>query len=129
MVILMMVYWLGYPSLLLVLVIGNNLLGWLYSAPPFRLNSSFIGELVLALGTGFTVTAVGFLVIMGQLSGSFLWWSEESGCNIGLEARCLFGFVFSYNSLEYSGFCGYVGASGFWFTSCFCRDIWCVAGS
>jgi len=59
MVILMMVYWLG----------------WLHSAPPFRLNSSFIGELVLALGTGFTVPAVCFLVIMGQLSGSFLWLS------------------------------------------------------
>ena len=68
-----MVYWLDYSSLLLFLILGNNLLGWLYSTPPFKLNSSVIGELVLAVGTGFTVPSVGFLVVNGQLSVSFLW--------------------------------------------------------
>ena len=49
-----------------------NVLGWFYSAPPVKLSSRRLGEATIALGTGFCVPAVGYIVTMGMLTGVFL---------------------------------------------------------
>ena len=50
------------------IVILFNLLGWLYSTPPFRLGSRRLGEISIAVGTGFCVPAVGYIVGVGSLN-------------------------------------------------------------
>ena len=39
-----------------------NVLGWLYSAPPVRLHSRRLEEITIAVGTGFCVPAVGYIL-------------------------------------------------------------------
>jgi 1,4-dihydroxy-2-naphthoate octaprenyltransferase len=76
----------GSPMYLLLLVATANLFGWLYSAPPPRLNSRGLGEVVIALGTGFCVPAVGYIVARGAVDGVFLLFSAP---------LMLYGFVLS----------------------------------
>jgi 1,4-dihydroxy-2-naphthoate octaprenyltransferase len=47
-------------------------MGWLYSTPPVQLNAKYLGETVIALGTGIAVPAVGFISLYGKLTASFL---------------------------------------------------------
>lgn len=48
-----------------------NTLGWLYSTPPVRLHSRRLGEITIAIGTGFCVPAVGYIVAMNELTWLF----------------------------------------------------------
>lgn len=60
---------------LLSVVILFNVLGWLYSAPPARLHSRRLGEVTIAVGTGFCVPAVGYIVTQGGVDDTFLMFS------------------------------------------------------
>lgn len=48
-----------------------NLLGWLYSAPPVKLGSRRLGEATIAVGTGFCVPAIGYIVVTGSITDVF----------------------------------------------------------
>ena len=63
---------LGYPPSLLALVAITNLLGWLYSTPPVQLNARGLGEITIALGTGFVIPAVGYVVTLGVIDVALL---------------------------------------------------------
>ena len=65
----------GSPMILLTLVAITNLVGWLYSMPPIKLNARGLGEVIIALGTGFAVPAVGYIVVSGTIDRSFLTFS------------------------------------------------------
>ena len=56
---------------LLATVALFNILGWLYSAPPVKLGSRRLGEATIAVGTGFCVPAVGYIVAMRRLTDVF----------------------------------------------------------
>jgi len=71
---------------LFVVVLLFNVLGWLYSAPPIRLHSRRLGEVTIAVGTGFCVPAVGYIVAGGAVDGAFLLFSAP---------LVLYGFVLS----------------------------------
>jgi 1,4-dihydroxy-2-naphthoate octaprenyltransferase len=57
---------------LLGTVLLFNILGWLYSTPPVKLSSRRLGEATIAIGTGFCVPAVGYIVVSGGLSEAFI---------------------------------------------------------
>ncbi len=59
------IWFLGY-------VILSNLIGWLYSAPPFRLVYRGLGELLTAFTSGFLIPGMGVLVTQGYLNGDGL---------------------------------------------------------
>jgi 1,4-dihydroxy-2-naphthoate octaprenyltransferase len=63
---------LGSPPSLLAIVAVTNLLGWLYSAPPVHLNARGLGEVTIALGTGFVIPALGYIVAQGGIDQAFL---------------------------------------------------------
>jgi 1,4-dihydroxy-2-naphthoate octaprenyltransferase len=67
-----MVLRLGFPPALLVLATVTNILGWLYSTPPFRFNARGLGEATIAFGTGLAVPAVGYLATRGMIDWSFI---------------------------------------------------------
>jgi len=71
---------------LLAVVALFNVLGWLYSAPPVRLHSRRLGEVAIAVGTGFCVPAVGYIVAQGGLDGAFALFSAP---------LVVYGFVLS----------------------------------
>jgi len=58
--------------LFLMAVIFGNLLGWFYSAPPLMLSYRGLGEVSTTLGIGILVPGMGFYVMAGAVSGSFL---------------------------------------------------------
>ena len=64
----------SYPVWMLGFVVLGNLLGWMYSAPPFRLSERGLGELCFAVVIGFLVPAMGYLTLRGVLdsAGAFL---------------------------------------------------------
>jgi len=76
----------GSAWYLLAVVALFNVLGWLYSAPPVRLHSRRLGEVTIAVGTGFCVPAVGYIVADGAVDGAFLLFSAP---------LVLYGFVLS----------------------------------
>lgn len=63
-----------------------NVLGWLYSAPPVRLHSRRLGEITIAVGTGFCVPAVGYIVAQKGMDGFFASFSVP---------LILYGFILS----------------------------------
>lgn len=60
---------------LLCLVAVLNLSGWLYSTPPVQLNARGLGEITIALGTGFIIPAVGYIATLGSIDGTYLFFS------------------------------------------------------
>ncbi|MDT8356949.1 MAG: prenyltransferase [Methanomicrobiaceae archaeon] len=56
----------------LLFVIGGNLLGWSYSAPPGRLSYRGWGEIGTAAGFGFFIPGMGYLVVHGSIDTAFL---------------------------------------------------------
>jgi 1,4-dihydroxy-2-naphthoate octaprenyltransferase len=46
-------------------VVLANLLGWMYSAPPFRLSERGLGELCFTFVVGFLLPAMGYLTLRG----------------------------------------------------------------
>lgn len=55
-----------------VIAIIANITGWLYSAPPVRLSSRGMGELVVAVSTGWIIPSSGYLVVRGRFDSLFL---------------------------------------------------------
>ena len=64
----------AYPLWMFGFVLIGNLLGWWYSAPPFRLSARGLGEPAFTFIGGFLVPAMGYLVMKGKLdlAGAFL---------------------------------------------------------
>lgn len=60
----------SYPVWMLGFVVLGNLLGWMYSAPPFRLSERGLGELCFAAVIGFLVPAMGYLTLRGVLDSA-----------------------------------------------------------
>jgi 1,4-dihydroxy-2-naphthoate octaprenyltransferase len=71
---------------LIGVVILFNVLGWLYSAHPVRLHSRRLGEITIAVGTGFCVPAVGYIVAQKGIDGLFASFSVP---------LILYGFILS----------------------------------
>ena len=67
-------------------VVIFNVLGWLYSAPPVRLHSRRLGEITIAVGTGFCVPAVGYILTQNGIDGFFTLFSVP---------LILYGFILS----------------------------------
>jgi 1,4-dihydroxy-2-naphthoate octaprenyltransferase len=66
------ILWYGVPGEFLMIAVGANLLGWFYSAPPLRLLSRGLGEIAIAIGTGFVIPGAGYLAARGQLDSFIL---------------------------------------------------------
>ena len=58
----------SYPIWFLGYVAASNLLGWVYSAPPFRLAYRGLGELLTAFSAGCLLPGMGVLVTRGYLN-------------------------------------------------------------
>lgn len=76
----------GVNRVLFFPVILFNLLGWMYSAPPVRLHSRRLGEITIAVGTGFCIPAVGYIITQGGLDHEFTIFSVP---------LMLYGFILS----------------------------------
>lgn len=74
----------GVSPLIVPLAFVANALGWLYSLPPIRLAYRGLGEVAIAVGTGFGVPAAGYLAVRGSLDSGFVLFSA---------ALVLYGFV------------------------------------
>ena len=68
-----MVIFFGTPIEFLLITLAANLLGWAYSAPPFRLCSKSLGELAIAVATGLIIPSIGYLSVKGQLGSFFVY--------------------------------------------------------
>ena len=69
------VVFLGAPLEFFIVMVIASLVGWLYSAPPVRLVSRGIGELVVAFVTGFAIPGLGYLAIKGQFDPVFVYFA------------------------------------------------------
>ena len=63
-----------YPFWIFGFVVIGNLLGWFYSAPPFRLSSRGLGEPVYTFIGGVLIPGMGYLAMKGtlDLAGAFI---------------------------------------------------------
>jgi 1,4-dihydroxy-2-naphthoate polyprenyltransferase len=57
----------AYPFWMFGFVVVGNLVGWCYSAPPFRLSYRSLGEPAFTFTAGFLVPGMGYLVTKGTL--------------------------------------------------------------
>ena len=71
-----------------IITLVANLLGWIYSAPPVRLSSKSLGELAIALATGFIIPSIGYLSVKNQVDSLFVFLSIPF---------MLYGFFLSLN--------------------------------
>lgn len=62
----------SYPLWFLVYVVASNLIGWIYSAPPFKLVYRGYGELLTAFTSGFLLPGMGLLVVSGNINSDGL---------------------------------------------------------
>jgi 1,4-dihydroxy-2-naphthoate polyprenyltransferase len=60
----------SYPFWMLGFVVLANLLGWMYSAPPFRLSERGLGELCFTFVIGFLLPTTGYLTLRGGLDST-----------------------------------------------------------
>ncbi len=65
----------GAPGEFFIVALVANLLGWIYSAPPLRLNSRGLGEITIAFVTGFIIPSAGYIVVKGRLDPLLLFLS------------------------------------------------------
>jgi 1,4-dihydroxy-2-naphthoate octaprenyltransferase len=65
----------GAPIEFLIIALGANFLGWAYSAPPFRLISRGLGEIAVALVTGFAIPGIGYLAVRGHFDPLFAYFA------------------------------------------------------
>lgn len=65
----------GVPTEFLIITLAANFLGWIYSAPPFRLISRGLGEIIVAAVTGFAIPGVGYLAVRGQFDPLFAYFA------------------------------------------------------
>jgi 1,4-dihydroxy-2-naphthoate octaprenyltransferase len=66
---------LGAPIEFFLVILGADLVGWFYSAPPLRLTSRGFGELAVACVTGFAIPGLGYLAVRGQFDPLFLYFA------------------------------------------------------
>jgi 1,4-dihydroxy-2-naphthoate octaprenyltransferase len=59
----------------LIITLGANFLGWSYSAPPLRLISRGLGEVAVAVVTGFAIPGIGYLAVRGQFDPLFAYFA------------------------------------------------------
>ena len=83
-----LVVFFGVPTEFFVITFLANLLGWIYSAPPVRLSSKSLGELTIALATGFVIPSISYLSVKNQLDSLFVYLSIPF---------ILYGFFLSLN--------------------------------
>ena len=76
------------PPELLIITFVANLIGWFYSAPPLRLSSRCLGEIVIALATGFIIPCIGYIIVRGHFDSLFLSFSIPF---------MMYGFMLSLN--------------------------------
>jgi 1,4-dihydroxy-2-naphthoate octaprenyltransferase len=57
---------------LFFIAFAANVLGWIYSAPPIRLSSRGLGEITIAVATGFIIPSIGYLTVKGLLDYFFV---------------------------------------------------------
>jgi 1,4-dihydroxy-2-naphthoate octaprenyltransferase len=62
----------AYPLWIFGFVVLGNLLGWCYSAPPFRLSQRGLGEVCYTFIAGVLVPGMGYLALMGALDAGGL---------------------------------------------------------
>jgi len=62
----------SYPLWFLGYVVASNLIGWIYSAPPFKLVYRGYGELLTAFTSGCLVPGMGILVVGGNINSAGL---------------------------------------------------------
>jgi 1,4-dihydroxy-2-naphthoate octaprenyltransferase len=60
---------------ILIIALGANFLGWFYSAPPLRLISRGLGEIIVALIVGLVIPGVGYLSVRGQFDPFFIYFA------------------------------------------------------
>ena len=65
----------GAPMEFLIIALGENFLGWAYSAPPFRLISRGLGEIAVATVTGFAIPGIGYLALRGHFDPLFVYFA------------------------------------------------------
>lgn len=63
------------PIEFFIITLIANLLGWFYSAPPLRLCSRSLGEIAIAIATGFIIPGIGYLCIKSKLDSIFFFLS------------------------------------------------------
>ena len=63
------------PIEFLLIALGENFLGWAYSAPPFRLISRGLGEIAVAVVTGFAIPGIGYLALRSQFDPVFVYFA------------------------------------------------------
>jgi 1,4-dihydroxy-2-naphthoate octaprenyltransferase len=72
---ILLIIFLNFPTTFFIIILGASLVGWYYSAPPIRLVSKGLGEVAVALVTGFAIPGMGYLVIRGQFDPLFVYFS------------------------------------------------------
>ena len=70
-----LVLFLGAPIEFFLVILGADLVGWFYSAPPLRLTSRGFGELAVACVTGFAIPGLGYLAVRGQFDPLFFYFA------------------------------------------------------
>lgn len=83
-----MVLFFGASTEFFVITFVANVLGWIYSAPPIQLSSKSLGELTIALSTGFIIPSIGYLSVKNQIDSFFVYLSIPF---------ILYGFFLSLN--------------------------------
>jgi len=61
----------SFPLTYLVFIIFGNLLGWFYTAPPFKLAYRGLGEIANMINMGFLMPGIGYWTISGNLDMFF----------------------------------------------------------
>jgi 1,4-dihydroxy-2-naphthoate octaprenyltransferase len=84
----LIVQFFGAPIEFFIITLMANLLGWFYSAPPLRLCSRSLGEITIAIATGFIIPSIGYLSVRGMLDSFFLFLSLPF---------MMYGFILSLN--------------------------------
>jgi len=72
---ILLVVFLNFPIAFFIIILGASLVGWYYSAPPIRLISKGLGEVAVALVTGFAIPGMGYLAITGQFTPLFVFFT------------------------------------------------------
>jgi 1,4-dihydroxy-2-naphthoate octaprenyltransferase len=62
----------SYPIWFLGYVVASNLIGWIYSAPPFKLVYRGYGEFLTAFTSGCIVPGMGLLIVSGNINSDGL---------------------------------------------------------
>jgi len=71
----LLIVFLNFPIMFFIIILCASLVGWYYSAPPIRLISKGLGEVAVALVTGFAIPGMGYLAISSQFDSLFVYFA------------------------------------------------------